>query len=109
MTVKFANTAYPSTITQALSVTLIHPCKTTIITTTQTISNVIYNYGGPATQQLFTQFSDTVSSQYGVPGLCSLTYTLALSADATAFGVSILFISPNYYIQVLTLDLALMG
>jgi hypothetical protein len=32
--VAFANTFYPATITQTLSVTLLHPCKTTTITTT---------------------------------------------------------------------------
>ena len=31
--VTFANATYPSTITQNLSVTLLHPCKTTVITT----------------------------------------------------------------------------
>ena len=31
--VTFANTNYPSTITQTLELTLLHPCKTTVITT----------------------------------------------------------------------------
>ena len=31
--VSFANTNYPSTIAQTLAVTLLHPCKTTVITT----------------------------------------------------------------------------
>ena len=33
LVVTFANSAFPSTITQNLSVTLLHPCKTTVITT----------------------------------------------------------------------------
>ena len=59
--VAFANTAYPATLTQILSVTLLHPCKTTMISTTQTISNMVYVFGAAAIQQLFSQFSDTVS------------------------------------------------
>ena len=43
--VAFANTAFPSTITQTLSVTLLHPCKTTTISTTQTIPGLVHVYG----------------------------------------------------------------
>ena len=100
--VAFANSNYTSTLTQTLSVTLLHPCKTTTISTTQTIPSLSYLFGATATQQQFFEFTDSVSTQYSVPGLCALSYLIALSADAISFGVSILFITPNYYLKVLT-------
>ena len=62
LAVAFANAAFPATLTQTVSVTLLHPCKTTTISTTQTISDKVYVFGAAAIQQLFTQFSDTVST-----------------------------------------------
>ena len=62
--VTFSNTNLPSTITQTLSVTLLHPCKTTVITTSQTISALFYVFGDLATNQPFVIFSDTVSNEY---------------------------------------------
>ena len=60
--VTFVNTSYNSTITQTLSVTLLHPCKTTVITTSQTIPALFHIYGDAATNQPFFDFSDTVST-----------------------------------------------
>ena len=54
-------------------------------------------------------FSDTVATEYGVPNLCALTYSLGLSADAATFGVSILFSTPNYYLKVETTNQTLIG
>lgn len=50
-----------------------------------------------------------MSIQYGIPDLCALSYTIALNADATTFGVSILFNTPNYYIRILTTNQTLIG
>jgi hypothetical protein len=58
---------------------------------------------------MFSLFSDTVSIEFGIPGLCALTYTLAASEDATVFGVSIFISLPNYYIKVLTTDWTKIG
>jgi len=58
---------------------------------------------------MFSLFSDTVSIEFGIPGLCALTYTLTPSADATIFGVSIFISLQNYYIKVLTTDRSKIG
>ena len=48
--VAFTNAVYyPATLTQTLSVTLLHPCKTTSISSLQTISNIVYVFGAAAT------------------------------------------------------------
>ena len=60
--VAFANTCFPATLAQTLSVTLLHPCKTTTISSSQTIPGLVYVFGAAATQHLFVEFSDTVST-----------------------------------------------
>ena len=61
--VAFTNAVYyPATLTQTLSVTLLHPCKTTTISTTQTIPGLVHVYGQAAYQYLFTQFTDSVAT-----------------------------------------------
>jgi hypothetical protein len=55
--------------------------------------------------QPFSAFSDSEATYYGVPTLCSLTYSLSLAADATTFGVSLVGSS----IQVYTTNTALIG
>ena len=51
---------------------------------------------------------DSVSTEYSIPGLCSLVYSLELAADATAYIVTIVEGTPNQ-IQVATTNTALVG
>ena len=60
--VAFANACFPATLAQTLSVTLLHPCKTTTISSAQTIPGLVYVFGAAAIQQEFVQFSDSVST-----------------------------------------------
>ena len=58
--VAFANTSYPSILTQTLSVTLLHPC---IVTTITTITKMLYVSSVPGeTLQLCIEFIDTVAA-----------------------------------------------
>lgn len=66
-------------------------------------------FGSTAIEQQFHEFSDSVSTQYGVPGLCALTYSVSPTADALDFGVSILISESIYYINVLTTDPSRIG
>ena len=109
LVVTFADVNLTQSITETLSVTLLHPSKTTIISSTQTIPNLLYTFGDAALQQAFTEFTDSVSTQYGVVGLCALNYALSPSGDATTYGVLIVNTPPNYFIQVLTTDPLLIG
>jgi hypothetical protein len=65
---------------------------------------LVYLFGDNAIEQQFDEFSDTVSTQYGVPDLCKLSYFVNLTPDASNFGVSILKNGSSYYIKVLTID-----
>ena len=56
----------------------------------------------------FVDFSDTVSAEYGIAGLCGLVYSLELAADATLYGTS-LVAGPPPSIDVYTNDIALKG
>ena len=42
-----------------------------------------FQFGDSALIRTFTPFSDTVSMEYDVSGLCNLTYQLSLATDAT--------------------------
>ena len=69
---------------------MLHPCKTTLISSTQTLPNLIYSFGSPALLSPFSAFADSVASDYATPGLCSLTYSIGPAANAVAFGVTVL-------------------
>jgi hypothetical protein len=105
LVIGFIDPTFTAVLTQVISVTLLHPCKLTLITTTQTIADIVYTIGDPTTLTPFTAFSDTVSSEYSEPGLCGLVYSLSPASDATKFGVSIVAMN----ISVSTINLALLG
>ena len=106
ITVGFLN--FTPTITQTFDLEVLHPCKITQITTTQTIPDISFPFGGTALLTPFTNFDDTVSTEYGITDLCVLSYSLELAADATAYGTSIIAGAPPN-IQVLTNDPLLKG
>ena len=76
------------TLTEVIQVVLLHPCKLTQITLTQSVSDTSILFGDPAVIAPFA-FTDSVATQYGVPGLCALSLTLSPSADAATFGVTL--------------------
>lgn len=80
---------YLVSITETINVTLLHPCKTTIITTSQTINNITYTLDDPASVLTFLPFNDSVSTQYSVNNLCGLVYSLSLAATATTYGATV--------------------
>lgn len=82
------------TLTETFTVNLLHPCKLTVIKTTQTILDIVYPLGNPSLSTPFVEFGDTVSGEYGVIGLCGLVYSLELAADATRYGTSIIAGAP---------------
>jgi hypothetical protein len=108
LVVSFVNPLYLGTLTQTLSLTLLHPCKLTLITTSQVINPITYPFGGAAVFTAYTNFADTVSAQYSLPTLCGLIYSLSVAADATNYGVTIITGSPNQ-IRVVTNTEALKG
>jgi hypothetical protein len=48
-----------------------------------------YTFGSLALIRPFSAFEDSVESAYGTPGICQLTYSLSIAADAERFGVTI--------------------
>jgi len=64
-------------------------------------------FGNPVLVTPFTAFGDSVATQYGIVGLCALTYSLSLAADAISYGVSVN--SLTNAISVLTSNSALMS
>ena len=108
LVVGFAEASYTQTITEIISVTLLHPCKLTLITTAQTIADQQYVFGDPTLLISFSAFADSVSVEYGIAGLCALTYSLSLATDATAYGATILT-TPSLQISVLTTNNLLFG
>jgi hypothetical protein len=88
-------------------VTLLHPCKTTVISTAS-ITNKQFYLGDTALSQIFTAWTDTVSTAYAVAGLCNLSYSLFPEADATNFGVT-LVTTPSLAIRVITTNSLLIG
>ena len=64
-------------------------------------------FGDPTLVTPFTAFDDTVSTEYAMPGLCALAYSLSLAADATNYAVLVDSIAPS--ISVLTTNNALIG
>lgn len=103
LTIGFLNPLYKQTIQQTITVTVLHPCKKTLIASTQSLSNLTYTIGDPALLNPFTAFTNTVASEYATPSLCNLVYSLSPADDATDFGVTILT-SPSLQIRVLVLD-----
>jgi hypothetical protein len=69
------------------------------------IADISYIVTNPVLSTPFLAFDNTVEVQYGIPGLCSLTYSLADPTDATNFGVSLGTLS----IGVVSNNLALIG
>lgn len=70
--VGFVTAGYPTTITQTVSITLIHPCVVTTIIPSPALVTMDYMCGRPAMTQVFTAFTDSVSTSYGVANLCNL-------------------------------------
>jgi PKD repeat protein len=106
--VTFANVLYTGTITQTITVNLLHPCKITLITTPQTISTITFPFGGATVLTPYTNFLDTVSAEYSIPTLCGLVYSISVAADATIYGTTIVVGAPNQ-ISVYTNDPAIKG
>jgi hypothetical protein len=107
LTVTFANTAYTSSLIETVSITMISPCTQTIISASS-IANISFNFGSTTLLTPYTDFSDTVSSQYGIANMCALVYSLSLAADATNYGVTLVTGAPNQ-ISVYTTNVALKG
>jgi len=107
LTIGFANPVFTATLTQTITVQLLHPCVTTLITTSQTIGALQYTFGDPAVLTAFLDFGDSVSLDYNLPGFCPLVYTLDPPATASSFGASIQ--TSPLAISVLTTDTSLMG
>lgn len=95
LVVSFANVLYLGTLTQTITVNLLHPCKITLITTSQVINDIVFPFGGATVLTPYTNFADTVSAEYGIPTLCGLIYSLSLPADATTYGTTIVVGAPN--------------
>jgi hypothetical protein len=89
LVVGFSRADLTMTFTQTFSVKLLHPCKTTVITTSQNIASITHQFGDPVTITSFTAYSDSVATQYGVSSLCALVYSLTVASDATSFGVTV--------------------
>jgi hypothetical protein len=49
-------------LTQTLTVTLIHPCKLTTITTSQTITDIVHMFGDPLFKKTFLPYADSVAT-----------------------------------------------
>lgn len=89
ITIGYTDPLYTQTSTVSISVTINHPCILTVISSSQTISDIYYLLGDPKLNIPFVLFSDSVSAEYGNPTLCALTYQLSLASDATNFGASV--------------------
>ena len=92
-------------ITFNVVVTLLHPCKVTSLTSSQTISTIIYPFGDPTVNTPFTAFDDSVATQYSDPTLCGLVYSITDPTSATNFGVAL----SGMQITVVTTDSSLIG
>jgi hypothetical protein len=64
--------------------------------------------GDTAFSQVFTAWTDDVSTAYAVAGLCNLSYSLFPEADANTFGVT-LETTPSLAIRVITTNASLIG
>ena len=62
ITIKFANTAYTSTITKSVIATFVHPCKQTVITTSQTIPTLTLTFGDTPVTHAFSSFANSVAT-----------------------------------------------
>lgn len=84
---------------------MLHPCKQTIITSTQTISDIVYIETNVASTGTFVAFQDSVATAYSLPALCALTYSIGDATDATTYGVT----KSGFTISVLTSNVSLIG
>jgi hypothetical protein len=108
LVVGFANALYTNTLTETITINMISPCTQTTISASA-ISDISFSFGTTtALVTPYTDFTDSVSTQYGVTNLCALVYSLSLAADATTYGVSLVTGLPNS-ISVLTTNGALKG
>jgi hypothetical protein len=106
LTVKFQNPLFTATLDDTVTVTLLHPCKVTTITSSQTIPDITYGVTTAAVLTPFTAFTDNVSALYpNPPLLCGLSYHIENAATAAADGVTI----SGMNIRVQTNDLLLIG
>ena len=64
LVVGFARSDITVTITETFTVKLIHPCKETVVSSTQVIPLLQYYFGDTALQYTFLAFSNTVAIQY---------------------------------------------
>lgn len=85
--------------------TLLHPCKKTLLTTTQTIADISYTYPVSPLVKPFSAFADSVGVAYSNPTLCGLTYSLSDPTDASNFGVSL----NGFNIEVSSVDITRIG
>ena len=67
--VAFANSGYTSTITQTLSVTLLHPCVLTVINEAA-IPAMSFVIGDAPTLEMFLQMTDSVAILENDPKFC---------------------------------------
>jgi hypothetical protein len=80
LVVGFDRAGLTQKITETFSLTLIHPCKETFYSTTQTIADINYRFGDPPLVTSFSVFSDSVSLSYGITDLCAIRYEIQPSA-----------------------------
>jgi hypothetical protein len=59
VSVRFLNMNYPAALDQTFEITLLHPCKETVISTSQTIDPIYFIFGGSAVVTPFTAFTDS--------------------------------------------------
>lgn len=103
--VSFVNTLYTGVLNQPVTITLLHPCKLTVISSTQTIADITYGVSTAAILTPFTAFSDTVSVAYSIPTLCALVYSIKDATIAAADGTTI----SGMNIREFTNNMALVG
>ena len=56
LVVSFINSAYTATLTETFSLTLLHPCKITVITPSQLSTTINFIFGFPAVSITFSNF-----------------------------------------------------
>jgi hypothetical protein len=64
LTIGFQNPLFKQTLQQTLTVSVLHPCKKTIITSQQVILEKAYTFGSQALLSPFSAFEDSVASDY---------------------------------------------
>jgi hypothetical protein len=69
MVVKFSNSNYPATITETLTVTLLHPCELTILNPL-VIPAMMFMIGSAQLATNFSQITDSLAVLQNVPNFC---------------------------------------